>query len=157
LKVVAQAYQESHLDSKEKSAAGAIGLMQVTPELADNKHIAISNIYEPSNNVHAGVKYMALLRDHFFNDPDLAPEERYRFILAAYNAGPTAISKMRIRAKELGYDPNKWFHNVEMVTMKEISIQPVDYVRNIEKYYLAYSLSEFCEADRKKVITDDMK
>jgi membrane-bound lytic murein transglycosylase MltF len=157
LKVVAQAYQESHLDSKEKSNDGAIGLMQVTPEVADNKHIAISNIYEPSNNVHAGVKYMALLRDHFFNDPDLAPEERYRFILAAYNAGPTAISRMRTRAKELGYDPDKWFNNVEIVTMKEIGIQPVDYVRNIEKYYLAYSLSEFCEADRKKVIADDMK
>lgn len=156
LKLVAQAYQESHLDSKKKSDAGAIGLMQVTPGVAENKHIAISNIYEPNNNVHAGVKYMALLRDHFFNDPDLAPEERYRFILAAYNAGPTAISRMRKRAKELGYDPDKWFNNVEMVTMKEIGIQPVDYVRNIEKY-LAYSLSEFCEADRKKIIADDME
>jgi len=131
--------------------------MQVTPEVAENKHIAISNIYEPKNNVHAGVKYMALLRDHFFNNPGLAPEERYRFILAAYNAGPTAISRMRIRAKELGYDPDKWFNNVEMVTMKEIGIQPVDYVRNIEKYYLAYSLSEFCEVDRKKIITDDLE
>ena len=157
LKLVAQAYQESHLNSKEKSDDGAIGLMQVTPEVAKNKHIAISNIHEPDNNVHAGVKYMALLRDHFFNDRNLVPEERYRFILAAYNAGPTAISRMRKRAKELGYDHDKWFNNVEIVTLKEIGVQPVDYVRNIEKYYLAYSLSEFCEDDRKNIIVDDMK
>ena len=78
-------------------------------------------------------------------------------ILELVNVGPTAISRMRIRAKELGYDSDKWFNNVEIVTLKEIGIQPVDYVRNIEKYYLAYSLSEFCEADRKKIIADDME
>ena len=155
LRVTAQAYQESRLDNNKRSDDGALGLMQVRPELARDKRIDIKNIEEPNNNVHAGVKYMALLRNHFFKDPDLSPEERYRFALAAYNAGPTAIMKMRKIALELGLDPNKWLNNVEIVALKHIGNQPVEYVRNIEKYFMAYKLSEFFEDENLQAINDE--
>ena len=45
---------------------------------------------------------------------------------------------MRNKAKNLGKDPNKWFFNVEYVTRKYASNEPVNYVANIMKYYLAY-------------------
>ena len=39
-----------------------------------------------------------------------------------------------------GYDPNVWFLNVEVVVADEVGREPVQYVRNIFKYYTAYSL-----------------
>ena len=38
--------------------------------------------------------------------------------IAAYNAGPAKITKCRKLAEEMGYDPNKWFGNVEVATAK---------------------------------------
>ena len=34
-----------------------------------------------------------------------------------------------------------WFHNVELITAREIGREPVDYVGNIYKYYLSYKLA----------------
>jgi membrane-bound lytic murein transglycosylase MltF len=57
---------------------------------------------------------------------------------AAYNAGPGNVSKARKRASRMGLDPNRWFGQVEIAAAKAISHEPVIYVRNIYKYYVAY-------------------
>ena len=46
------------------------------------------------------------------------------------------------RSEELGYDPTKWFDNVEMGTMRQVGLEPVHYVRNINKYYLSFLISD---------------
>jgi membrane-bound lytic murein transglycosylase MltF len=61
---------------------------------------------------------------------------------AAYNAGPSRISRLRSRAKDEGLDPNQWFGNVELVAAKEVGQEPVQYVTNIYKYYVAYKLTQ---------------
>jgi len=38
----------------------------------------------------------------------------------------------------MGLDPNKWFGQLEIAAAKTISREPVIYVRNIYKYYVAY-------------------
>ena len=43
-------------------------------------------------------------------------------------------------AKKAGYDPSKWFNHVEMIAAKRIGRETVQYVSNIYKYYVAYSL-----------------
>jgi membrane-bound lytic murein transglycosylase MltF len=48
---------------------------------------------------------------------------------------------MRKRAKELDLDPNVWFQSVELVAFDEFSRETVNYVANINKYYVAYRLS----------------
>ncbi len=142
LAVAAQAYQESGLDHGKKSPRGAIGVMQLLPSTAADPNVGITNIEEVENNVHAGVKYIAFLRDRYFSDPVLAPEDRFAFTWAAYNAGPAKVRRMRKLAGEMGLDANRWFHNVELAAGKIVGRETVKYVANIYKYYVAYSLVE---------------
>jgi membrane-bound lytic murein transglycosylase MltF len=138
--LAAIAYQESEMSHNRRSRSGAVGLMQVLPSTSSDINIDIQNIADPENNVHAGAKYLALLRDVYFDEHDLRPRDRIRFILAAYNAGPTRIQQCRRLAAKLGYDPNRWFQNTEIAAMHLIGSETVRYVSNIKKYYLAYSL-----------------
>ena len=85
-------------------------------------------------------RYLAFLRDHYYSDPALDDQVRVRFVLASYNAGPGNIAKARTRARQMGLDPNRWFRNVELATLKVVSQEPVQYVTNINKYYLLYNL-----------------
>ena len=43
-----------------------------------------------------------------------------------------------VLAEEMGFDPNVWFHNVEIVASREIGRETVQYVSNIYKYYVAF-------------------
>ena len=138
--LAAIAYQESEMSHNRRSHSGAVGLMQVLPSTSNDINVDIQDIADPENNVHAGAKYLALLRDVYFTEPDLRPRDRIRFILAAYNAGPTRIQQCRHLAEKLGYDPNRWFQNTEIAAMRLIGSETVRYVSNIKKYYLAYSL-----------------
>jgi soluble lytic murein transglycosylase-like protein len=71
---------ESNLRSDAESSAGARGLLQLMPATARALNL---NIDEPSSNVLAGARYLRQMLDRF-NSSDLA--------LAAYNAGPTAVT-----------------------------------------------------------------
>ena len=142
LAIAAQAYQESGLDHKKKSHAGAVGIMQVRPQTARDKAVGIRNIEKLEDNIHAGVKYLAYLRKTYFDDPKMSPADRVFFSWAAYNAGPTKIAKLRGKGARMGVDPNKWFFNVENVAARFIGRETVDYVASINKYYVAYRLAE---------------
>jgi membrane-bound lytic murein transglycosylase MltF len=140
LALAAQAYQESGLDQGRKSAAGALGVMQLLPSTAADKWVQVSDIHLLENNIHAGAKYLAFLRDRYFDDPAIERSARVDFAWAAYNAGPARVRGLRRKAEERGLDPNRWFANVERIAAEEIGRETVDYVANINKYYLAYRL-----------------
>ena len=140
LAIAAQAYQESQLDHKKKSHRGAVGIMQLLPSTAADKNVGIPDISSIENNIHAGVKYLAFLRDRYFSDPAINKKNQIAFSWAAYNAGPTKVRKMRNRAKKMGLDENIWFSNVEVAAAKMVGRETVEYVSNIFKYYIAYSL-----------------
>ncbi|TVQ38079.1 MAG: lytic transglycosylase F [Wenzhouxiangella sp.] len=138
LMLIAQGYQESRLDHKAVSPAGAIGIMQLLPATAADMGVEDPTVLE--DNVLAGVRYVRYLKDNFFNDPELEPSERLLFALAAYNAGPGRIRQLRQTAAERGLDRNRWFNNVERIAAERIGRETVQYVANIYKYYVAYSL-----------------
>jgi len=140
LAIAAQAYQESEFDHSARSSSGAVGIMQILPSTAASRAVNIPNIEKLDNNVHAGVKYLAWIRDRYFSGPEISSEDRLNFSFAAYNAGPTKIQKMRRKAKTMGLNPDKWFYNVELAALKYIGQEPVRYVANIHKYYIAYSM-----------------
>ena len=140
LELVAQAYQESRLDQSVVSSAGAIGVMQLLPSTATDKNVGIPDISTVENNIHAGTKYMAFLREHYFSDPQIHPAAKMDFAWASYNAGPNRIRRLRKKAKERGFDPNRWFGNVEVLAAEKIGRETVDYVRNINKYFVAYKM-----------------
>jgi len=140
--IAALAFQESKLDQSLVSGAGAVGLMQIKPSTAADPPIELPNVERAETNVHAGVKYLDYLRNRYFADDDIAPAAQIDFTLAAYNAGPRRVAQMRERAEARGLDPNIWFRNVELVAFDDFSRETVDYVSNINKYYVAYKLSD---------------
>jgi membrane-bound lytic murein transglycosylase MltF len=140
LMLTAQGFQESGLNQKRRSHVGAVGVMQVMP--ATGRSMKVGDIQKLDANIHAGVKYMKYLSENYFNDPALDDVNRTLFCFAAYNAGPSRISSLRKVAKARGLNPDIWFDNVERVVAERVGRETVQYVMNISKYYVAYTLVE---------------
>lgn len=139
LMLTAQAFQESRLDQSVRSAAGAVGVMQIKPSTAADPTVAIKDVEtNADNNVHAGVKYLRFVVNQYFKDAEMDRTNKLLFAFASYNAGPARIAKLRKQAETQGLDPNVWFRNVEYVAAKDIGQETVQYVSNIYKYYIAY-------------------
>jgi len=141
LMLVAQAYQESELDHDRESPVGAVGIMQIKPSTAADRNVGIDDISSPADNIRAGARYMRFVIDRYFSAPEMEETQRWLFALAAYNAGPARIQRLRRQAAAEGHDPNKWLDNVELIAARRIGRETVRYVRNIFKYYVAYRLA----------------
>jgi soluble lytic murein transglycosylase-like protein len=72
---------ESNFDPRCVSHKGARGLMQLMPETA--RRYGVRNIFDPEENIRAGIRHLADLLEMFPNDLGRA--------LAAYNAGQNAV------------------------------------------------------------------
>ncbi len=78
---------ESNFNSSAISRKGAIGIMQLMPDTADDYNV--SNPFNPKENIDGGTKYLKKLMEMFSGDLELA--------LAAYNAGENAVIKYGFR------------------------------------------------------------
>ncbi len=83
LLIYSQMHQESSFKLRATSNKGASGLMQLMPATA--RRFGVTKIYDPAQNIDAGVRYMRWLLDTFDGDVILA--------LAGYNAGEGAVMK----------------------------------------------------------------
>ena len=138
LLMAAQGYQESQLDQTRRSQAGAIGVMQLTP--ATGEQMGVGDIHELDANIHAGIKYVRFMVDTYYADDKVDNLNKVLFAIASYNAGPNRIRELRKEAAEQHLNPNLWFDNVERVVSEKIGRETVQYVSNIYKYYIAYTL-----------------
>ena len=150
LLIAAQAYQESRIDQTLKSSAGAVGVMQIKPATAADANVGIPDVHTLNDNIHAGVKYLRFVTDRYFSEAHFDDLNRHVFAFAAYNAGPARVQKLRAQAAKEGLDPDKWFNNVEIVAAREVGREPVDYVRNILKYGVAYRLAQEVQEPQKQ-------
>ena len=107
----------------------------------------MDGVHQVENNIHAGVKILRHYADHYLNEPELDELNRTLLCFAAYNAGPNRINRLRRRAAQQGLDPNVWFRNVELVVAKSVGREPVRYVSNVFKYYVAYKLASEAAAN----------
>ena len=75
---------ESNYRATAKSHVGARGLMQVMPSTARDLGVKSAGLlFDPQQNLEAGVKYLKFLLERFDGDLPTA--------IAAYNAGPGAV------------------------------------------------------------------
>jgi membrane-bound lytic murein transglycosylase MltF len=145
LLLTALAYQESRLDQRMRSPAGAIGVMQLLQSTGDWMNVGDITVLEP--NIHAGAKYFRLLIDTV-EDPEVDELNRIFFALASYNGGQTRIRRLRRETAAQGLDPNVWFDNVEMAVARVIGRETVQYVGNIYKLFLAFRMVEERRGER---------
>ena len=150
LLMAAQGYQESQLDQNAKSRVGAIGVMQLMPAIG--KEMQVGNVTETEANIHAGIKYMRFMINHYYQKEPMTKLDKTLFAFASYNAGPGRIRQLRREAAKRGLDPNVWFQNVEYVAAEKIGQETVTYVSNIYKYYIAYHLVMESRAAQKEAV-----
>jgi membrane-bound lytic murein transglycosylase MltF len=51
------------------------------------------------------------------------------------------VARLRREATDNGYDPNRWFDNVEIIAARRIGRETVTYVANIFKYFVGYQIA----------------
>jgi membrane-bound lytic murein transglycosylase MltF len=141
LLLAAQAYQESTIDQNKKSPVGAVGVMQIKPSTAEGDPINIKGVDKSAErNVEAGAKYLRFMIDRYYKNEPMERIDKGLFAIASYNAGPARVAGLRRKAQAMRLDPNKWFGNVEVVAARDIGRETVQYVSNIYKYYVSYTL-----------------
>lgn len=125
--VMAIIRKESTFRPAIKSAAGAIGLMQVMPATA--KHTAnkngiaysgVGDLTDPNKNIEIGTKYLA---DRIYEFGHLA------YAAAGYNAGPSRVTAWQ--GKFPNYPLDEWIAQIPFYETR-------DYVKRVLEYELIY-------------------
>lgn len=113
--LAALAFQESRFNPNARSWAGAGGLMQLMPGTAAG--LGVSNVFNPEQNISGGARYLQTLEKRW-QGKIKNPEERIKFILASYNAGPGHVEDAQSLANYFGKDPLLWDENVAQYMLK---------------------------------------
>ena len=105
-------WNESRFNIHAVSSQGARGLMQFMPRTARRFGLEEEEeLKDPKKNIKAGVEYLKFLERRFDEIEDR--DERIKFVLAGYNAGPGHVRDAMALAEKYGYDPHVWVGNVE--------------------------------------------
>ncbi len=135
----AQGIQESRLRPDAKSAAGAMGLMQLMPGTFQEirKEIGLPNApYDPKANIHAGIRYN--LKCYNVWTENRSFDEVLKLMFASYNAGSGNIIRAQKVARDRGRCDGRYWDCIRLslphVTGNH-SKETIQYVANVERYY----------------------
>lgn len=104
-------WNESRFNNDVVSSQGARGLMQFMPRTAARFGLEGDEVVDPKKSIDAGVEYLKFLERRFDEIEDR--DERIKFVLAGYNAGPGHVRDAMALAEKYGYNPYIWSGNVE--------------------------------------------
>ena len=105
-------YQESRFHIEAVSPRGAAGLMQMMPRTA--AHYGVTDPLDPEMNIAAGAQLLGNLIKRYYKVGDNMTE-RYKYALAAYNAGNGRIDDCLAMARHMGVDTGYWINIVNQV------------------------------------------
>ena len=149
-------YQESRFSINSYSGRGAAGLMQVMPSTA--RYYGIEDLLDPEENIKAGTMHLARLEKLYRNE-EMTDMERFKFVLASYNAGEGRIADCRNLAAARNLNDNRWDDILKVIpsmredaTLREVDLkfgkfngtETMNYVENILNIYSAFC--EICPA-----------
>jgi hypothetical protein len=135
LLIYAQMHQESAFKLKATSYKGARGLMQLMPATA--VRFGVTDIFNPKQNIEAGVKYMRWLLDKFGGDLRLA--------LAGYNAGEGAVMKY-------GYQIPPYNETQEYVRRITARYNSISNPKNLAKSVVKVSGEQAAKLEQKESV-----
>ena len=98
-------YSESRFHIEAHSKRGAVGLMQMMPKTA--ARYGVTDPLDPEMNIAAGAQHLGYLINRYWRVGDNMAE-RYKYALAAYNAGIGRIDDCINLARHLGVDVSYW-------------------------------------------------
>ena len=137
---------ESSFRSNVVSSAGAIGLMQILPAVADEE--GVKNIADPEENIRLGVKHYKKYFDVLKGE---TLEDTLKMNLAAYNAGIAHVQDAKKLALYMNLNPRLWKSlEVTFPLLEQKEFQPfvqygacqgdsvVSYVQTVFKKYSKY-------------------
>jgi membrane-bound lytic murein transglycosylase F len=110
--LAAMGRKESRFDTSATSHAGAQGLMQIMPSTAASLGIDGS----ASGSIKGASLYISSL-DTFWRNSIKDRDQRLKFTLASYNAGPGHIKDAQRVAELVGLDPHRWDGHVEKAVL----------------------------------------
>ena len=150
------AFTESNFDTTAVSWAGAKGLMQLMPRTAKAMGVPEGKEQNPEESIKAATKYLALTARSFTKIED--PNERLKFVLAAYNGGVGHIFDAMALAEKYGKNKYVWDNNVaDYILLKsneEYFNDPVcknGYFRGRETYNFVKEILDRTEVYRQKI------
>lgn len=114
--LAAIAYCESRFNPSVASRFGAYGLMQVMPSTARAVGVDPGTLASPDANILAAAKILQRLDKSLQNKVE-NPEERMKFVVAAYNSGLGHVYDAIALAEKTGLDPQKWTGNVSVTAL----------------------------------------
>lgn len=127
--IAAEIRAESIFNPKARSAANAVGLMQVLPSTGAGVASRIgtgwngeASLLDPDTNIALGSAYLRQLLDGY-------GEGRPYFTIAGYNAGPAPLN--RWKSQRPGMDPEFW---IETISYKETR----EYVARVLAFSVLY-------------------
>ena len=146
--VFAHTLQESRFNAEIRSAAGAMGLMQVKTGAATDVGrrqgvtYAASDLTKPSVNMEIGQSYLEQLRDQPFTQ-GLLPK-----VIAAYNAGPTPVAAWNSLTKDNG-DPLLYIESIPYWETR-------GYVMTVLRNYWMYERQEGRESVSREALAQGL-
>lgn len=150
-------FVESQFDPSVVSWAGARGMMQIMPSTARAYGVSPDQLVDNETSVATAVKVLQAL-DKVFAPKVKNPDERLKFIIAAYNSGHAHILDAIELARKYGYDPTLWDGNVATAMMlkskPEYYNDPVvryGYFRGRETFEFVRRVTAFYEKARHNV------
>ncbi len=105
-------YQESRFHIEAKSRRGARGLMQMMPKTAE--HYGVSDPLSPEENIRGGAQLLGSLVRRYRN-VGADDTERYKYALAAYNAGVGRVDDIIRLARARDVDVSRWDNVVSVI------------------------------------------
>ena len=146
-------WNESRFNVNAVSSQGARGLMQFMPRTAARFGLEGDEVKDPKKNIEAGVEYLMFLERRFDEIEDR--DERIKFVLAGYNAGPGYVRDAMALAEKYGDNPHIWNGSVDkwLLALQESKYYrdnvckhgffrgryTVRYVKNVFKKYEEYT------------------
>lgn len=125
--IAAVIYSESHFHIEARSRRGAMGLMQLMPRSMER--YGITDPLSPQQNIRAGALLLQTLLKRYYKVGDNMTE-RYKYALAAYNAGIGRIDDCINFAHFKGVDTSYWINVVNIIPeMNDISIMETGVVK----------------------------